>query len=112
MEQKYIPVDPQLTIMGEKRTDLTNSDRTHFNQTSLPYGKADERGGVQKLTPYVIRKLWVGEQRKEEVEEEVKEVDMVLISTSKFHQVGLMVRGELWLTVFFHQCWYGCKARV
>ena len=97
--------------MGDTSRGLTNSDKTHVDKTSCPRGKEDERAGLQRLTPFVIRKLWVGEQRKEvegeaeenvEVEEEVDEedVDMPLTSTSKFHQVGLMVRGVLWLTVF------------
>ena len=86
--------------MGDKSRDLITSDRTHFDKSSLPFGKEYER-----LTPYVIRKLWVGEERKE-MEEELKEVveeeevDIALTSTSKLHQVGLVVRGELWLTVF------------
>ena len=90
MIEQYIPVATQLTMV-DKSTDLTNSDQTNFDNISLPYGKEDERGSHQRLTPYVIQKLWVGEEQKEEV----KEVDLALTSTSKFHQVGLMVRGEL-----------------
>ena len=102
VKEKYIP---RLKMGGTNR-DLTNSDKTHFNKTSFPCGNEDERAGLQRLTPFVIRKLWVGEERKEvevEVEEEADEedVNMPLTSTSKFHQVGLMVRGVLCLTVFF-----------
>ena len=78
--------------MGDKNTDLTNNDQTHVDKISLPYGKEDERGSHQRLTPYVIRQLWVGEEEKEDMkeEDEEKEEDMSLTSTSKFHQVGLM----------------------
>ena len=77
--------------MCDKGTDLTNSAQTNFDKISFYYEVEDERGSHQRLTPYVIQKLWVGEEQKEEV----KEVDLALTSTSKFHQVGLMVRGEL-----------------
>ena len=94
MKDKYIP---QLT-MGDTSRGQANSDKTHVDKTSFPCGK-------ERQTPYVIRKLCVGEQRKEgevkgEVEEEVEDMNMPLISTSKFHQVGLIVRGVLCLTVF------------
>ena len=77
--------------MGDTNRDLKNSDKTHFNKTSFPCGNEDERAGLQRLAPFVIQKLWVGEEQKEEV----KEVDLALTSTSKFHQVGSMVRCEL-----------------
>ena len=99
-ERKYIP---RLT-MGDTSRDLTNSDKAHIDKTSFPYkgnGKEDDRADSPRLTPYVIQKLWVGEQRKELVEEEVEDMNMPLTSTSKFHQVGLMVRCVLCLTVFF-----------
>ena len=89
MIEQYIPVATQLTMV-DKSTDLTNSDQTNFDNISLPYGKEDERGSHQRLTPYMIQKLWVGEEQKH-----VKEVDVALTSTSKFHQVGSMVRCEL-----------------
>ena len=64
-------------------------------------GKCEEHN----LTPYVIQKLWVGEEKQENEEEkrneqDVEKVEMELAGTSRLHQVVLVVPGVLWLTIF------------
>ena len=68
-------------------------------------GKCEEHN----LTPYVIQKLWVDEEKQEneekeeqgkENEEDVEKVEMELAGTSRLHQVVFVVPGVLWLTFF------------
>ena len=63
--------------------------------------------GEHNLTPYVIQKLWVGEEKQEqgekeeqEKENEVEKVEMELTGTSRLHQVVLVVLGVFRLTFF------------
>ena len=62
-------------------------------------GKCEEHN----LTPYVIQKLWVDEEKQEneekeeqgkENEEDVEKVEMELTGTNRLHQV--VVLGVLW----------------
>ena len=60
-------------------------------------GKCEEHN----LTPYVIQKLWVGEEKQENEEEkrneqDVEKVEMELTGTNRLHQVWVVVLGVLW----------------
>ena len=61
-------------------------------------GKCEEHN----LTPYVIQKLWVDEEKQENEEEggnekeDVEKVEMELTGTNRLHQVWMVVLGVLW----------------
>ena len=63
--------------------------------------------GEHNLTPYVIQKLWVDEEKQENEEKEeqgkgneVEKVEMELAGTNRLRQVWMVVLSVLWLTFF------------
>ena len=76
-------------------------------------GKCEEHN----LTPYVIQKLWVDEEKQENEEEQgnekdVEKVEMELTGTNRLHQVWV---GGAWcalVNILYNQGWDGGKRRV